>query len=135
VLKPQLREGYWRVELNDARAGLRLARGVAQLVLLAFVGPRPVDATDVRHLDGDRMNNSLENLAWGTRAQNEDDKRRHGRDNAGERHGMHKLTDQQVQEMLQRYRDGESPSSLAREFGVNRHYLFNVATRKKTNRP
>lgn len=45
---------------------------VAQrLVLYAFDGPPPSEAhTDARHLDGNKTNNCLTNLAWGTRSEN-----------------------------------------------------------------
>ena len=49
------------------------------LVALAFLGTRP-DGFDVRHLDGDRLNCALANLAYGTRSENQRDKRRHGTD-------------------------------------------------------
>jgi hypothetical protein len=48
------------------------------LVMAAFVGPRP-EGMDTRHLDGNPANNRLTNLAYGTRAENMRDKRRHGR--------------------------------------------------------
>lgn len=47
------------------------------LVLAAFVGPRP-DGLCARHLDGNPANNRLDNLAYGTYAENMQDKRRHG---------------------------------------------------------
>lgn len=47
------------------------------LVMEAFVGPRP-DGMQVRHLDGNPANNALSNLAYGTPAENMQDKRRHG---------------------------------------------------------
>lgn len=45
---------------------------VAQrLVLLAFDGDPPTEEhTDARHLDGNKTNNMLTNLAWGTRSEN-----------------------------------------------------------------
>ena len=52
-------------------------RYVHQLVLEAFVGPRP-DKMECRHLDGDRLNPHVTNLAWGTRSQNTQDRVRHG---------------------------------------------------------
>lgn len=42
------------------------------LVALAFIGPRP-DGMVVRHLDDDPSNNTVENLAYGTRQDNADD--------------------------------------------------------------
>lgn len=51
---------------------------VHRLVLLAFVGPRPHGMV-VRHLDGDKANNALSNLAYGTYSENEFDKVAQGR--------------------------------------------------------
>jgi|SRR5215469_5923115 len=46
-------------------------RHVHVLVQLAWAGP-----PEVRHLDGNKSNNKPENLAWGSRVENEQDKRR-----------------------------------------------------------
>ena len=62
----------WKNNVEDQRL-------VHSLVLEAFVGPRP-NGMEVRHLDGKRNNNRLENLRWGTSSQNELDKQLHGRD-------------------------------------------------------
>jgi hypothetical protein len=50
------------------------------MVLEAFTGPRPEPAYHARHLDGNPQNNALANLAWGTRQENWEDRRSHGRD-------------------------------------------------------
>lgn len=50
---------------------------VHRLVMAAFVGPCP-DGMEVRHLNGDPADNRLENLAYGTRAENIADAVRHG---------------------------------------------------------
>lgn len=47
------------------------------LVLEAFSGPRP-EGCQVRHLDGDRTNNHISNLKWGTSSENNYDRVRHG---------------------------------------------------------
>ena len=51
---------------------------VHRLVLEAFVGPMP-EAMETRHLDGNPANNCLDNLRYGTRAENEADKRLHAK--------------------------------------------------------
>jgi hypothetical protein len=51
---------------------------VHTLVALAFFGPRP-DGYDVCHLNGNPANNTPENLAYGSRAENIRDVVRHGR--------------------------------------------------------
>lgn len=48
------------------------------MVLETFVGPRP-EGHQVRHLNGNRLDNRLENLAWGSVAENAQDRERHGR--------------------------------------------------------
>ena len=52
---------------------------VHELVLRAFVGPRPVieERSEIRHLDGNKNNNSLANLKYGTIKENAEDRKRH----------------------------------------------------------
>ncbi len=64
--------GYYYVDLGRTWSGV-----VHRLVLEAFVGPCP-DGMECRHLDGNQTNNWLDNLAWGTKQENEADKIRHG---------------------------------------------------------
>lgn len=59
-------------------------RYIHDLVLSAFVGPRP-DGYQARHLDGDSKRNVIENLAWGTVSENSRDKQRHGTDHYASR--------------------------------------------------
>jgi hypothetical protein len=67
VLKPQKRSGYHVVQFG------RKTRYIHDLVLEAFVGPKP-SGNDVRHGPLGRSNNSLVNLCYGTRSDNEYDK-------------------------------------------------------------
>lgn len=59
--------------------GTRLSRTFHALVAEAFHGPRPA-GMEVRHLDGDHLNNRPENLRYGTKAENAMDRLRHGTD-------------------------------------------------------
>lgn len=52
------------------------AKFVHTVVLEAFVGPRP-EGQVCRHLNGDPLDNRLENLKWGTLRENSADIRRH----------------------------------------------------------
>lgn len=59
--------GYFHVTLT--RDGTQSVRTVHSLVCSAFNGlPQP--GMEVRHLDGQKLNNAASNLAWGTRAEN-----------------------------------------------------------------
>jgi hypothetical protein len=51
---------------------------VHELVLLAFVGPRPAPDIEVLHRNGHGSDNRLENLRYGTVQENADDRELHG---------------------------------------------------------
>ena len=51
---------------------------VHQLVAFAFIGDRRAEGLEIRHLNGDPSDNRVENLAWGTRAENVADMIDHG---------------------------------------------------------
>lgn len=72
---------------------------VHKLVLEAFVGPCP-EGMECRHLDGNKLNNKLENLCWGTHSENMQDKMEHGNhyqpDNKGSKHPLSKLNEKQI---------------------------------------
>lgn len=109
-------DGYQGVSLRDGHGGSRRTY-VHILVAEAFLGERPFPKAVVRHLDGVSSNNKLENLAWGTYQQNEDDKRNHGTWES--RYGG-KLTDAQRDRIRRRASNGESQRHLAEEFVVSR---------------
>lgn len=73
-------KGYASVQLNSPEGVARWK--VHALVLTAFVCPRP-EGMVTRHLDGERTNNHLSNLAWGTYSENEADKARHWAERMG----------------------------------------------------
>ena len=69
--------GYPRVNLIDP-SGRKLPRPIHRLMLMAF--DRLPEAGEVAcHRDDDPRNNTLENLYWGTRSDNERDKGINGR--------------------------------------------------------
>jgi hypothetical protein len=73
---------------------------------------------ECRHLDDNPSNNRLENLEWGSRLENVNDKRKNDRLPYGERSGTHKLTEKQVLEIRALY--GKIPSrTLGKIYGVS----------------
>lgn len=111
------------------RDGKQHRRKVHCLVLEAFVGPRPA-GQETRHLDGDPQNNCVSNLAWGTRAENLQDKREHGRDVKGEAIKVGKLSTDQVLEIIRRLREGARQVDLAKEYGVSQPSISAIAIGK-----
>lgn len=67
--------GYACVSLS--RGGVSRMYNCHTLVMEAFVGPRP-DDMEVRHLDGNRLNSDISNLAYGYPWENQADRNYHG---------------------------------------------------------
>lgn len=111
------RQGYACVNL-----GRDQPRAIHRLVAQAFLGSPP-ESLECRHLDGNRMNPTLENLAYGTKAENYNDRRGHGTDVSGERHGNAKFTNDQVIEMR---RSGQSVEELARLHNVSKVTIYKI---------
>lgn len=76
-MSPSTSDGYRLLTL--CAGGKRTNRPVHQLVVLAFIGPRP-EGMEVRHLNGIRSDNRLENLMYGTKKENMADRALHGND-------------------------------------------------------
>ena len=72
----------------------------------------------VRHLDGDKLNNRLSNLAWGTHEENAADKVEHGTSNHGERNPQAKLTRSLVAQMRAERASGDTFKQIAERHGV-----------------
>jgi hypothetical protein len=70
--------GYLRVRIMT-QEGKRISAFVHKLVANAFLEPRPSPDHQIRHLDGNRTNNVVTNLAWGTAKENAQDRTLHGR--------------------------------------------------------
>lgn len=119
----------------------RIDNGVSELaalhrlVLLAFVGPCP-QGMECRHLDDDPTNNNLENLCWGTRKEQAQDRKRNNNSHykvapKGIQQWLAKLTDDKVSEIRQKYEaGGVSIKDLATQFGVSVPTIFEIIHRK-----
>lgn len=85
MMRPALdNDGYpcLRLTIEGERKKYRLHRLMATI----FMQPRPSMQHEIRHLDGNKQNNRIENLAWGTRKENAADRDAHGRTSCGEKH-------------------------------------------------
>jgi hypothetical protein len=85
------------------------------LLMDAFTGPRP-EGMEVRHLDGNHLNNNLENLTYGTAKENAEDRVRCGAHTIGETHGRAKLTVDNVRDIRHMYECAIPIAEIAREF-------------------
>lgn len=98
---------------------------VSRLVCLAFHG-EPGEKKDAAHNDGNRLNNRAGNLRWATRKENMADTLAHGTRNRGERHGLAKLTAENVREIRA---SGETLGVLGARFGVSFQTISDIRCR------
>jgi len=91
------KNGYKYVDLH--KPGIRKNSQVHRLVLLAFLGPRS-RKIDTLHSDGNKLNNNLKNLRYGTRQDNVNDTKRHGNIPSGDRHWNTKIPDREISNII-----------------------------------
>ncbi len=113
-------KGYMRVKLC-CHGKREKSEFIHKLILNAFVGPRP-DNWECRHLNNDKADNRLENICWGTRLENANDKRVHGTmhlcAHVGEDSGQAKVTDEKVREIRRLSSAGMKNTHIAKMFNI-----------------
>lgn len=98
------------------RIGVR-SIGVHALVATAFIGPAPQECVCM-HKDDNPLNNRVENLRWGTRADNIADAASKGRLRCGETHHSSKLTRDDVASIRALGASGCTTRDIARRYGI-----------------
>lgn len=111
--------------LSLCRTGEIKTRLVHCLVLETFVGPRPHNH-QCRHLNGVRDDNRLENLAWGTQAENCADKKKHGTASEGSRHPDATIDEKTAGRIKGMLLLGIRPASVAAMLRMERHIVANI---------
>jgi hypothetical protein len=109
--------------------GKKSAMTVHRLVAAAFIGPRP-PGMQIRHLNGDKLDNRPQNLAYGTPKQNQADMILHGRSLRGERGACVKLTAGGVCSIRQFIADGWTQWFIGKLFGVSGATISAIARGK-----
>jgi hypothetical protein len=109
--------GYLRVSLSHK--GVTKYKYVHQLVCETFHGPAPRPGMVIAHGDGNKLNNTPENLRWATPAENAADTVKHGRTRRALQHHNAKLSDDDVRQMRQERANGASSVDLAKKWDVH----------------
>lgn len=124
VLKSALTpHGYPMVNLCNRKC---TPRKICRLVAEAFIGKRP-SGMELRHLDGNKLNSNVNNLAYGTHQENMLDMWAHKTMPHGESTYNHKLTDANVKDIKAYAKTHTKPSHfLAKRYGVHRATIMSI---------
>jgi hypothetical protein len=127
VISPFVSSGYLQVELNVN--GIAAKHLVHRLVAEAYL-PNPSDFPCVNHKDGNKLNNSVDNLEWCTYKKNMEHAREHGLlKTIGSNNPASKLTEEDVKYIKSVYKKGDleyGSSALGKKFGVDHKAIWSI---------
>lgn len=120
-------QGYRVVSLTHSSGVVK--KKVAWIILETFVGPRPEGYVSC-HKNGNSLEDTVENLYWGTQKQNGQDKIRHGRSHnipRGENSKCSKLTSKEAKEIFSLSRiPGANISDLSLRYNISRRNILRI---------
>ncbi len=124
--------GYRRIHVSDR--GVSYKHNVHRLVAETFI-PNPNNLPCVNHIDGDKLNNNVENLEWCTFSENLRHAYRIGlRSSEGVLNTQHKLTEDDVKAIRKAYvkgKHGENNSyGLAKKYNVCSRTILDIVKGK-----
>lgn len=115
--------GYWQVCVSLGSRRNKKVFKIHKAVAEAFIN-NPEHKPFVNHIDGNKLNNNINNLEWVTASENTIHAYQHGLTEAqrGEKCGTHKLTEDDVKYIREHYTPKDKTYGskiLAKKFGVS----------------
>ncbi|QHJ80611.1 MAG: hypothetical protein [Bacteriophage sp.] len=130
-VKPTLIKGkpYYQVTLGKGDGTYYQAR-LHVLILETFIGPKPSVFHEGCHNDGNPDNNQESNLRWGTKADNEEDRRSHGKQIRGSKSPNTNLTEADVLDIRQGLAEGKTGVELSKKYQLGRSAISRIKNRE-----
>lgn len=113
---PVAKNGY-KVVVNSVN-NKSVTNTVHKLLALTFIGPKP-EGHEVLHINGDRLDNRLCNLRYGTRSENMQDALLHGTATIGTKNKQSKFTKESLAKAREMHLSGMKSVDVAKAFGVS----------------
>ena len=127
ILKPTLnREGYLAVHLFKFGEQKKIL--LHRLVAMSFI-PNDTGLPEIDHVNADKFNCCVDNLRWSTSGENKRYATELGLVPAGEKHGMSKLTNEQVTLIREKYIPYDKDfgtRALAKQFGLHERTIRSI---------
>ena len=131
TLTPHVRNNYGHLCIDFWKDNKRKTFYIHRLVALSFISEPPTEKHEVRHLDGNTANNNVNNLQWGTSAENTADCRRHGTMPLGDGHKNTKIADADLPRIFEMRKRGMTQLQIAEYFNVHRVHIGDILNGSK----
>jgi len=118
--------GYLKFHAYFGKRGTMKNIYVHRAVCEAYHGVQKEAYLEVRHLDGDKLNNSAINLSWGTSLENSKDQVAHGTSPRGEVNSQSRFIDSDIKRMRRLRNSGASCAEIAREYNTYRSNISRI---------
>lgn len=123
------KDGYYKISIYDP-LGVRKTCRRARLILETFVGPCPL-GKQAAHLNGNRVDDRLDNLAWVTSKENHSHKKIHGTTSQGINNPKARLSERDVLNIRKWYAQGKYDGvELSRMFNIKHTAIYSIIHRK-----
>jgi hypothetical protein len=107
----------------------KTTRLLHRVVLETFDGPCP-EGMEARHLDGDKENNNILNLVWGTREENMEDVKEYYKRIGGQNNANAKLTAGDVKRIRKLCDSGVQQRKIAEIYRIDKSAISRINTRE-----
>ena len=115
-------------QINGKKKTFRAHR----LVLMAFNPVKGMEQLEVNHKDGNKQNNTLENLEWCTSSENQKHAYKMGLQQArrGEKNNFSKLSEKDIKKIFDLRKQGLTQQKIAEEIGCTRSNISYILNKK-----
>lgn len=114
-LKPFFNKGYPYIGIRQGKKSLKVP--IHRAVLMAFAGA-PAEGEEACHMDGNRANPRLINLAWGTHLTNVSHQKLHGTSLDGDKNAASKLKPRDIADIKALLASGTYQKEIALRYGI-----------------
>jgi len=128
--------GYYSICIRRSNPRSTVNIGVHRLAAFQKFGEKIFEpGVQVRHLDGNALNNKIENIEIGTASDNQFDVPQETRLRRGQHAANYKrkFSDEEILEIRKLKDDGMSLNALVRQFGVSKSTMSYIVNRKTYN--
>lgn len=126
------KDGYEAISLRNNTGGYSKF-GIHRLLIITYCPIENTEEMTVNHIDGNKKNNTLENLEWVTASENTRLAHETKLNNSvGENHGRAKLTEEQAKQVIDFAKQGMTLREVQQEIPIVTKNMYNSIKHNRT---